>query len=473
MSNVAGTIRAAVHNAKAKFSNKKDESMLHAQRMLDHDPDDFVDINIRFIGASGLPKMDVVGSADPFFVATLDDKIKFISSVKSNTLAPVWNERWSVKNVPKHAVLEVSVFDKDEGTPLNDYIGKIKTNIEPGTKDAEIVGPVFKLRRERGTFWLEVESAPAEDSDPKAFPYDFNGPIRYSRHTSPTAGVLTNLNEARLYATWKMYLKGIRRIFGEEQQHWNQNYKAAQTIFQGPSSYPVRQGIKTAHDILYSRTTENGFGVIEGVTDIVSILHSGGASRPNQHQSDHQKALSDRVKPAIYTYVIAIDDSSFRFSETGAAFFVDFASKHALHSKCSEHVWYSGEFHPRPKGGWDKFSDDQKDSDVEWEFVIDNNSGTYAPNKELLPKLKELLEYNFPGFTILALDREDEELKRSVAACREYALGKREVTEDELEPNLSPGEAPLSARIWEFRKSAPKEGGKESNEDKTYPEANE
>lgn len=33
---------------------------------------------VQFIGASGLPKMDVVGSADPYFVAKLDDKIHFV-----------------------------------------------------------------------------------------------------------------------------------------------------------------------------------------------------------------------------------------------------------------------------------------------------------------------------------------------------------------------------------------------------------
>ena len=205
-----------------------------------------------------------------------------------------------------------------------------------------------------------------------------------------------------------MYLKDVHRVFGDTQQHWNIKYKAAQTIFQGPSSLPVRQGIRAAHDLLYSRGAANGFGVIESPSDILSILHSGGASRPNQHQTEQQAALSNRIKPAIYTYVLAIDDNSLRFSETGAAFFVDFASKHALHSKCSKRVWYSGEFHPRPEGGWDKFSDDKGDLDVNWELVIDNNSGTYAPDKELLPKLKELLERNFPGFNILALDREDE-----------------------------------------------------------------
>jgi hypothetical protein len=33
---------------------------------------------LQFIGASDLPKMDVVGSADPYFVAKLDDQISFV-----------------------------------------------------------------------------------------------------------------------------------------------------------------------------------------------------------------------------------------------------------------------------------------------------------------------------------------------------------------------------------------------------------
>ena len=30
------------------------------------------------MGASGLPKMDLLGSADPYFVAKLDDEISFV-----------------------------------------------------------------------------------------------------------------------------------------------------------------------------------------------------------------------------------------------------------------------------------------------------------------------------------------------------------------------------------------------------------
>lgn len=37
-----------------------------------------VDLSIQFIGASNLPKMDIVGLADPYFVAKLDDQITFV-----------------------------------------------------------------------------------------------------------------------------------------------------------------------------------------------------------------------------------------------------------------------------------------------------------------------------------------------------------------------------------------------------------
>jgi len=138
-----------------------------------------------------------------------------------------------------------------------------------------------------------------------------------------------------------------------------------------------------------------------------------------------------RVKPTVYTYIISSEDDSFRFSETGAAFFVDFASKHALHSNCATAVRYSGEFHPRPKSGWENLREETSDEDVEWEMVIDNNSGTYAPDKGMLGKLQELLEYNFPGFTVCAFDREDEELVKSREACREYAAKWRGVRKED------------------------------------------
>ncbi|KAJ7063724.1 hypothetical protein C8F01DRAFT_88658 [Mycena amicta] len=391
----------------------------------------YVDLTIQFIGASGIPKVDVVGSADPYFVAKLDNRISFVSTVKVNTLAPVWNELWRVKNVPAHANLSIEVLDKDDGAKADDFIGKFTVSVAAGAKEAEIEGPL--LRRAGGTFWLKIDSTPSSKTDLKAYPYMFDGPIRYSRHFSPTVGLLTNStseDRARLYSTWKMYIKGIQRFFGDNYQQWNHNYKAAQSIFgPGPSSLAVRSGIMAGHRLLYARATTNKFGVIENGADVLNILRGG-----------------TRVKPAVYTYIISAEDDSIRFSETGAAFFVDFASKHALHANCHTTVRYSGEFHPRPEGGWAAFKDETSDADVKWELVIDNNSGTYSPDKNLLPTLQALLEYNFPGVAIYALDREDPALTESREACRAYALNHRGIRREELQPQRQGEEETLADR---------------------------
>ena len=276
--------------------------------------------------------------------------------------------------------------------------------------------------------------------------------MRYSRHFSPVAGKLTNLNSARLYSTWKLYLVGVSRAFGDAHQHWNTQYKAAQSIFQGPASIAVRSGIQAGHRMLYARTAANGFGVIEDAPALLALLHTGtgGTGAPGT-----DGAFAQRVKPAVYTYVIASDDGALRFSETGAAFFVDFASKHALHANCAPTVRYSGEFHPRPVGGWAAFADSTPDAQVGWELVFDNNSGTYAPDKTLLPELQALLARNFPGVGIVTLDRSDEALASSREACREYALKFRVVKQEELQPHAQEGVETLSHKVLGMISTAP------------------
>ncbi|THG96956.1 hypothetical protein EW145_g7687 [Phellinidium pouzarii] len=390
-----------------------------------------VDVSFRFIGAADLPKMDIVGSADPYFVAKLDRKISYVSTVLPNTRTPVWNETWNVKNVPTTAVLQVEVMDKDEGSVHDDYIGKFTTTVSPGTKKVEIISTLTKSVK--GTFWLEVISVPSAHLTERR--YTFDGPIRFTRHFSPTIGLLTKINDERLYSTWKLHLKGVPLFFRDEFQHWNTDYRAAQMIFGiGPASLAVRSTIRSGHRMLYARSTRNDSGVIQAREDVYNLL------RGWKDTAEH------RMKPAVYTYIIAAGDDTFRFSETGAAFFVDFASKHALHANCAETVRYSGEFHARPAGGWQRFSDETPDDQVEWELVIDNNSGTYSPDAMLLPDLKALLEYNFPGFNIYALDRQDPALEESREACRAYALKYRGVRQNELQPHIEEGEETLQHR---------------------------
>jgi hypothetical protein len=126
----------------------------------------------------------------------------------------------------------------------------------------------------------------------------------------------------------------------------------------------------------------------------------------------------------IFTYVLTLD-SLFRFTETGKEFGIDFLSKHTMHSDVSIYIAYSGEFFvrrlkyknraPPEEGGNNKSHppDDIGDGPPEedapqdpgyYELVIDNDSGTYRPNADLLPLLKEFLEKNLPGLKIITLD---------------------------------------------------------------------
>ncbi|KAF9254265.1 hypothetical protein L218DRAFT_1050582, partial [Marasmius fiardii PR-910] len=378
----------------------------------------YVDLTIQFIRASGLPKMNVVGEANPYFVAKLEDRISFTSSFKVNTTTPVWNEFWRVKNVPSTANLHVEVLDRGlgatHGTPEDDYIGKFKCTVASGAKEL-VMEKSLVAENNGGTFWLKIESQPSKD---RQHPFLFDGPIRYSRHCSLTRGLCTNTEgkNERLYSTWKMHIVGVRVHFQDYYVPWDRNYENARRYFQGPDSIAVRSPIQASHHRLYARSTYSGFGLIEKREGFMDLLRT------------EANPFAKRIKPAVYTYIISATDESFRFAEAGAAF----RSTHALHASCAETVRYAGEFHPRPKGGWDAFSDTVSDEEVKWELVFDNHSGTYAPNKSHLPNLKALLEQNFPGSKIVVFNYGDSELTQSREACRAYALRCRGVKSEEL-----------------------------------------
>ncbi len=122
----------------------------------------------------------------------------------------------------------------------------------------------------------------------------------------------------------------------------------------------------------------------------------------------------------IFTYVLTLD-ALFRFTETGKEFGIDMLSKHTMHSDVSIYVAFSGEFfirrlkhpnksqqdqetHPQAElEGGPPSSEPPKDPTY-YELIIDNDSGTYRPNAELLPKLKAFFHSNFPSLKITTLD---------------------------------------------------------------------
>ena len=131
----------------------------------------------------------------------------------------------------------------------------------------------------------------------------------------------------------------------------------------------------------------------------------------------------------IFTYVLTLD-GLWRFTETGKQFGIDLLSKHTMHSDVSIYIAFSGEFFIRRlKTPWKDASEQETHPPAEinggppndeppkdpayYNLVIDNDSGTYRPNKDLLPKLRDFMEHNFPGLKVTTLDCVGDEAKMS------------------------------------------------------------
>ncbi|CAF2697704.1 unnamed protein product [Rotaria sp. Silwood2] len=358
------------------------------------------DVIIQFHSAEDIPKMDVFGHADPYFIAKIDDQISFTSTILSNTATPKWDdEKWIVRNIPLNAILTVKIYDKDDAKLFDDYIGKFEVlnliNYHASITGHKVIGP---FNRYHGFFHLSIQSMESSEETKHLPRYTFDGPCRYSRHDSFAVGCLTMLNPDCIYSTWKIQIRRISVFFKpQERQYWNRKYKVAQMIFGNCLlSLASQSTLKLAHKVLYGRTLKhNENGQLNNADDLWKFVFSDRTTK--------------RIKPCIYTYVI--DDNTWRFSETDAQVFADVASKHALLANASEYVRYAGQFHPRPKYGWNNCDD-------EWELVFDNESGTYAPNAYLLINLKNLLLFNFPGLNIVTYEYKDPKLKESVTELK-------------------------------------------------------
>lgn len=175
----------------------------------------------------------------------------------------------------------------------------------------------------------------------------------------------------------------------------------------------------------------------------------------------------------VFTYVLTLD-GTFRFTETGKEFGIDLLSKHTMHSNVAPYIACSGEFFirrlerpvssddPKPKekvhpddeiaGGPPQ--DDPPTDPSFYQLVIDNDSGTYRPDKSILPKLKAFLEKNFPGLGVVAMHWETERLKEMKQAQRDTKKNEGRminVVMNRSASSISSAESRLEARdsTWE------------------------
>lgn len=212
------------------------------------------------------------------------------------------------------------------------------------------------------------------------------------------------------HSTWKINMYDVDHVFHGKRHGWNKSYTAAQKIFSGPTSHLVRGAIQLQHSYLYGggsgikilqefrRGIEQVTGSLLDYDDFITLLNGG----------------MRRGKPRMFTYVLM--ENKLYLAETGAHFFRDMRSKHAMHCSGAEEVVYAGELHFRrgPPGS----------DEPAIRLVVDNNSGTYAPGQEDLPRVAEVFRRNFPGLPVQALDFQDPMLKQ-------YATEVKQTTRDE------------------------------------------
>jgi len=112
------------------------------------------DAVITFVKATGLKAADIDGNSDPLFKATLNNETHKSVAIQ-NTLNPVWNEKWAVKNITSGMKLTIELFDEDIFS--NDNLGKAEytfTETEICDKEREQIVEVLDNGKKQGTMTL-------------------------------------------------------------------------------------------------------------------------------------------------------------------------------------------------------------------------------------------------------------------------------------------------------------------------------
>ncbi|KAF9412021.1 hypothetical protein BGZ94_001172 [Podila epigama] len=392
LSSISRKVSALVDRA---GSPKSEETYSHTPTSPTFPSSNNWDITVTFKSASELARGDLL-SSDPFLEAYIgppEDKesLSFVTGVKWATLNPVWNATWNLLNVTDGTVLEMFVKDKNKmmvDTDLGRASLLLGANLE-GTH--EHVVDIWRTNtKKQGQVIITTHSVQSTGKSAALTKVSTSGPARFSRHTSYAAGVLTREEKISFY-TYRVRLYHLFDIFGTDPrfyQHWNTEYDSAKRIFADSlEGLNIRNALHSQHSYLYRHSQHSLYDGLSNANDIGKLLHGDRLSK-DEHQD---------LRTVVFTYSIV--PRGLYFSETGAAFFQDFMSKHAMHANRATEVMFSGEFRL------------YKDAQDQWHLLIDNNSGTYAPKKEQLPKVKKLFELNFPDLIVTAMDREDPILK--------------------------------------------------------------
>ncbi len=178
----------------------------------------------------------------------------------------------------------------------------------------------------------------------------------------------------------------------------------------------LNKALHHQHRHIYNYSPSTEYGIVEPKSE--------EASRQFLEMAHHDEG------GRIFTYVLTLD-GLLRFTETGKEFGIDLLSKHTMHADVNTYIACSGEFFIRRLANpvESAAAPDQKTHPADdipggpphepapkdpknYELIIDNDSGTYRPDADLLSDLKRFLKNNFPGLHILVKECSDKDLSK-------------------------------------------------------------
>ncbi|KAM0374067.1 hypothetical protein ACHAPZ_003998 [Fusarium culmorum] len=395
-----------------------------------------------------------------------DPDLTYRTRTIQKTTEPQWDDEWVVANVPPTGfTLKCRLYDEDF-PDHDDRLGNVTIKVPSISQDWQGIPPpgcVYEAKKrvmsKRAYLTKAVTSVvnhnmhmtpllrvSMELLGPSAPPYaqmHTVGPTTWVKHFSPLigrlAGVKVNANsddDAHTDQDEQAVQTGNKKT--KTQKY---DFQANEMQLQGPVPPKLYHRFVEFRPIIASIYSSAG---LRG-TILNKALH-GQHRRIYNFNASTEYGRFDACTPEaaeqflklvhfdeggrIFTYVLTLD-GMFRFTETGKEFGIDMLSKHTMHSDVETYIACSGEFfirrlnrpiasdEPNPNtkthpsqdipGGPPK---EQPPHDPSYyQLVIDNDSGTYRPDKSTLPYLKDFLENNFPGMGIVTMHWEDQELQ--------------------------------------------------------------
>ncbi|TDZ55143.1 hypothetical protein CTRI78_v005698 [Colletotrichum trifolii] len=431
---------------------------------------------VRFIfhKASNLPAADLgTRSSDPYIHVTLkaaipkrhkeDPDLTHRTRTERRTTEPVWNDEWVVANVPADGfILKCRLYDEDY-PDHDDRLGNVTVKVPYVGEDWKGYpqpGQEFIAKKRMGSkrayFFKAITSHfdPTVDMSPRLWismevlgrsdpPYAQMctvGPTSYFKHFSPMIGRLTGIkvnrdenDDARSdlfdqshdgkktqkydFQSNEMQLSGP---VPPELYHRYVEFRPMIGLMFAKSGLRgkiLNKALHKQHSRVYNFDSSTEYGVFQARSEEASL--------------QFLKMIHFDEGGRIFTYVLTLD-GMFRFTETGKEFSIDMLSKHTMHSDVETYIACSGEFfvrrlqkptasedpdpeqktHPKDELPGGPPNGHPPHNPAHYQLFIDNDSGTYRPDKSILPKLKEFFEANLPGIGIVTMHCEDEKLQR-------------------------------------------------------------